>query len=120
VLVPGPAKKITIHVNEDTSSSTDFLYKEVLALLLERGVAGATLLYPQGGFGSHHLLHMQGNMHLHGSGADSGLHLPVRIEFIESVENAESILPALYGLITDGLIESQDTTILKAALRARP
>jgi uncharacterized protein len=120
VLVPGPAKKITIHVNEDTSSSTDFLYKEILALLLDRGVAGATLLHPQGGFGPHHLLHMQGSMHLQGTGSDSGLHLPVRIEFIESVENVASILPALYGLITDGLIESQDTTILKAALRAKP
>ena len=41
MLVPGPAKKVTIHVNEDTSSGTDFLYKEVLALLLDRGVAGA-------------------------------------------------------------------------------
>lgn len=120
MLVPGPAKKVTIHVNEDTSSRTDFLYKEILALLLDRGVAGATLLYPQGGFGSHHLLHMQGNVHLQRSGADSSTHLPVRIEFIESVENVESILPALYELITDGLIESQDTTILKAALRRQP
>jgi PII-like signaling protein len=120
VLVPGPAKKITIHVNEDTSSTTDFLYKEILALLLDRGVAGATLLYPQGGFGSHHLLHMQGSMHLPCSDADSGRHLPVRIEFIESAENVESILPALYELITDGLIESQDVTILKAALREQP
>jgi hypothetical protein len=26
----------------------------------------------------------------------------------------------LYELITDGLIESQDTTVLKAALKAQP
>jgi PII-like signaling protein len=114
VLVPGPAKKITIHVNDDTSSRSDFLYKEILAMLLERGVAGATLLYPQGGFGSHHLMHMQG------SGIDSDRHLPVRIEFIETAENVEALLPALYELITDGLIESQDTTVLKAALKAQP
>jgi PII-like signaling protein len=120
VLVPGLAKKIIIHVNEDTSSRTDFLYKEILALLLERGVAGATLLHPQGGFGSNHLLHMHGSVHLQGSGAEAGLHLPVRIEFIESAENVEAILPALYELITDGLIESQDTTILKASLRTQP
>jgi len=120
VLVPGPAKKITIHVNNDTSSRRDFLYKEILAMLLERGVAGATLLYPQGGFGSHHLMHMQGSTHLQGSGIDSDRHLPVRIEFIETAENVEALLPALYELITDGLIESQDTTVLKAALRPQP
>jgi uncharacterized protein len=113
VLVPGPAKKIVIHVNDDTSARRDFLYKEILALLLDRGVAGATLLYPQGGFGSHHLMHMQGG------GIDSTGHLPVRIEFIETAEKVEALLPALYELITDGLIESQDTTILKAALRER-
>jgi len=120
VLVPGPAKKIIIHVNDDTSSRRDFLYKEILALLLERGVAGATLLYPQGGFGSHHLMHMQGSMNMQGSGFDSDRHLPVRIEFIETAENVEALLPALYELITDGLIESQDTTVLKAALRTQP
>jgi uncharacterized protein len=111
VLVPGPAKKIIIHVNSDTSSHQDFLYQEILALLLERGVAGATLLYPQGGFGSHHL------MHLDRGGIDSDRHMPVRIEFIETAEKVDALLPALYDLISDGLIESQDTTILKAALR---
>jgi hypothetical protein len=111
VLVPGPAKKIIIHVNEDTSARHDFLYKEILALLLDRGVAGATLLYPQAGFGSHHTMHIQGG------GIDSDSHLPVRIEFIETAEKVEALLPALYELITDGLIESQDTIILKAALR---
>jgi PII-like signaling protein len=120
VLVPGPAKKIIIHVNDDTSSRHDFLYKEILAMLLERGVAGATLLYPQGGFGAHHLMHMQGSMQMQGSGIDAGRHLPVRIEFIETAENVEALLPALYELITDGLIESQDTTILKAAFREQP
>jgi uncharacterized protein len=114
VLVPGPAKKIVIHVNDDTSARHDFLYKEILALLLERGVAGATLLHPQGGFGGRHLMRLQDG------GIDSDRHLPVRIEFIETAEKLEALLPALYELITDGLIEAQDTTILKAALRDQP
>ncbi len=111
MLVPGPAKKIVIHLNGDTSSRHDFLYKEILALLLASGVAGATLLYPQGGFGSHHLMHVQGG------GIDSDRHAPGRIEFIETAEKVDALLPALYELVTDGLIEAQDTIILKAALR---
>jgi PII-like signaling protein len=50
----------------------------------------------------------------------SGEHLPVRIEFVETREMVDSLLPALFELITDGLIEAQDTTILKSAFLAEP
>jgi PII-like signaling protein len=42
----------------------------------------------------------------------------VRIEFIEAQEKVDDLLPSLYLLVTDGLIEVQDTTILKIASRA--
>lgn len=106
----GPAKKVTIHLNEDTSSSRDFVYREIFSFLLDQGVAGATLIRPDAGFGPHHRIHSQ-----HGEGAE-GRHLPVRIEFIETKERFEAILPELHRLTTDGLIEAQDTTVLKLAL----
>jgi uncharacterized protein len=114
MLSPGPARKITIHLNEDTSAGHDFLYKEIFSLLYERGVAGAALIRPQAGFGLHHRLHQSKGENL------SGEHLPVRIEFVETREMVDSLLPALFELITDGLIEAQDTTILKSAFRAEP
>ena len=46
MLNPGPAKKVTIHLNEDTAARNDFLYNEIFAFLLARGVAGATLVRP--------------------------------------------------------------------------
>jgi PII-like signaling protein len=110
MLTLGPAKKVTIHLNEDTSSSRDFVYREIFSFLLEQGVAGATLIRPDEGFGPHHRIHAQ-----HGDGVE-GQHLPVRIEFIESAERFEAILPELFRLTTDGLIEAHDTTILKLAL----
>jgi PII-like signaling protein len=46
------------------------------------------------------------------------LHLPVRIEFVDSEEKVASILPMLCDLVTDGLIEMHETTIVKTtALR---
>jgi PII-like signaling protein len=57
MLSPGLARKVTIHLNEDTSAGRDFLYKEIFSLLYERGVAGASLIRPQAGFGFHHRLH---------------------------------------------------------------
>jgi PII-like signaling protein len=109
MLTTGPGLKVTIHVNADIGSRTRFLHEEILQLLFERGVAGATLLRVQVGFGSHHHLHTEG------AAGVEGEHLPVRIEFIESQETVDAILPALYELVSDGVIEAQRTTILKIA-----
>lgn len=108
MLSAGPAKKVTIHLNEDTSSRHDFLFNEILTFLYRQGVAGATLLRPQAGFGGHHRMH---NASAEGI---AGEHLPIRIEFIESLANTDAILPDLLALVTDGLVEVQDTTILRA------
>ena len=109
MLIPGPAKKVTIHLNEDTSSRSDYLSHEILSLLLKQGVAGATVLRPEAGFGSHHRIHTQEG------GADTAQHMPLRIEFIDTEQNIAILLPLLRELVTDGLIEAQDTVILKAA-----
>lgn len=110
MLVPGAAKKITIHFNEDTSSRYDYLSREVLDLLLSRGVAGATLFRPEAGFGSHHRIHVPEG------GIDTDRHMPLRIEFIDTEENVNALLPLLRELVTDGLIEAQDTVILQVAV----
>ena len=105
----GPAKKVTIHLNEDTSSGRDFLSREILSLLLKEGVAGANLLRPEAGFGSHH------RMHTYEGGSDTAQHMPLRIEFIDTEQNVKYLLPLLQELVTDGLIEAQDTVILKVS-----
>jgi uncharacterized protein len=110
VLDLGPAKKVTIHLNEDTSAQSDFLSREIITLLLEQGVAGATVLRPEAGFGSHHRVHSDKG------GIDYAEHMPLRIEFIDTEQNIEALLPLLRELVTDGLIEAQDTVILKAAV----
>src|SRR5580658_6966677 len=109
MLSPGLAKKITIHLNEDTGAQADFLSREIISLLLREGVAGATLTRPEAGFGSHHRMHTQEG------GLDTARHMPLRIEFIDTEQNIANFLPLLQEILTDGLIEAQDTMILKAA-----
>ena len=109
MLTCGPAKKVTIHLNEDTSSGEGFTYERVFAFLMEHGVSGATLTRPEQGFGAHHHVHSRT-----GHGAESR-HLPVRIEFIEGPERVQSILPALCEMVRDGLIEAHDTMVIKVA-----
>jgi PII-like signaling protein len=114
MLSPGPAKKVIIHLNEDTSSARDFLYNEIFTFLFDRGIAGASMIHPHAGFGSHHRVHTAG------AGSVEGEHLPVRIEFLESSEVVDSLMAALCRLVSDGVVEVQATTIVKIASRAQP
>jgi PII-like signaling protein len=44
----------------------------------------------------------------------AGEHRPLRIEFIETAERVEELLPALYEIVTDGLIAVHDITVVKS------
>jgi PII-like signaling protein len=113
MLAKGPAKKVTIYLNEDTKSPHGPLYQAIVQFLKTRSVAGATLMRPHSGFGSHHQIHSP-DMEAQAE------HLPIRIEFVDTPERVDRLLPTLYDMVTDGLIEVQDTTILKAATSAEP
>lgn len=107
MLERGRAQKVTVYLNEDSTSSENFTYEQVLQFLYEQEIAGATLIRPEQGFGSHHQ-----------RTSSTRRHLPVRIEFIDSPQVIEAILPALCDIVSDGLVEIQETTIVKAAKQA--
>jgi PII-like signaling protein len=111
VLTKGPAKKVTIFINEDTQHRMTALHDSLMTFLMHKGVSGATATRAFSGFGSHHTLHTPKIELL-------AQHLPIRIEFVETAEKVEELLPTLYDLVTDGLIEVQDTTVVKHAQRS--
>lgn len=113
MLAKGPAKKVTIFVNEDTRHHLGPLYEAILDLLRRKGMAGATATRALAGFGPGRAVHTAKIELL-------SEHLPIRIEFIDTAARVDEVLPALYDMVTDGLIEVQDTTIVKAAARERP
>jgi PII-like signaling protein len=112
MLQKGTAKKVTIFVNEDTQHHFGALYESILTWLMHKGVAGATATRAMAGFGAHQVLHTTKIEVL-------SEHLPVRIEFIESSEKVEELLPTLYEMVTDGVIEVQDTQVVKVAKKER-
>lgn len=112
MLAKGAAKKVTIYVNQDTREHLTPLYESILDFLLHKGVSGATATRALAGFGGHRLVHTPKIEVL----AD---HLPVRIEFIDTAEKVDQLLPALYDMVTDGLIEVQETTIVKVASKEK-
>ena len=112
MLKKGPAKKVTIFVNEDAKHHLTTLHEAILQFLLHKGVSGATASRAMAGFGPHHVMHTTKTETLME-------HLPVRIEFIETAETVDAVMPTLYDMVTDGLIEVQDTVIIKAVMIER-
>ena len=113
MLQKGTAKKVTIFINEDARHRFDSLCDAILTFLLHKGVAGATATRAMAGFGAHQVMHTTRIEAL-------TEHLPIRIEFIESAQKVDEIMPTLYDMVTDGVIEVQDTTVVKAANQERP
>jgi len=111
MLTKGPAKKVTIFINEDTQHHMTALHDSIMTYLLHKGVSGATATRAYAGFGTHQLMHTPNVEAL-------AEHLPVRIEFIETAAKVEEVLPTLYDMVSDGLIEVQDTTVVKFAQRS--
>ena len=109
----GPAKKVTIYVNEDTQYHLGPLYEAILTFLMSKGVTGATASRAMAGFGPHQVMHTTKIEVL-------TEHLPIRIEFVETAEKVDAVLPTLYDMVTDGLIEVQDTTIVKSVMKEQP
>lgn len=112
MLSKGAAKKVTVYVNEDTQRHLTPLYESILTFLLHKGVSGATATRALAGFGGHRTLHTPNVEAL-------SEHLPIRIEFIESAEKVEEILPTLYDMVSDGVIEVQDTNVVKVAMKEK-
>lgn len=113
MLQKGTAKKVTIFVNEDTQHHFSSLCDSILTFLLHKGVSGATATRAMAGFGAHHVMHTTKIEVL-------AEHLPIRIEFIESADKVDELMPTLYDMVTDGVIEIQDTQVVKVANKEHP
>ncbi|HEY0263975.1 MAG TPA: DUF190 domain-containing protein [Granulicella sp.] len=104
-----PGVKVTLYLNRDTTATHGFLHEDILRMLAERGIRGASVLRPYAGFGAHHMLHTEG------AGPVAGEHLPVLIVFVEEEHRANAVLPELLEMVTDGMVEAHPTQILKIA-----
>jgi len=92
MLKPGAAKRVTVHLNEDTNTVGGFIHERVFSWLFSRSVAGATVLGPEAGFGEHH--RRQG----HEGREGERRHLPVQIQFVEEPNVADALLAPLSSI----------------------
>ncbi len=108
MLTAGPAKKVSIYVGEEHKYHGQSLYSAILDFLFYHGISGASVIRGVAGFGADHHLH---TTRIEVLTAD----LPMKVEFIESAHKVEEVLPKLQELAGTGLIEIQDTMVIKPA-----
>ncbi|HEX5473201.1 MAG TPA: DUF190 domain-containing protein [Vicinamibacterales bacterium] len=106
MLTQGPAKKVVVYVGEDVRHRGEPLYFTILNFLFYHGVSGATVLKGMAGFGGDHRLHTARIL-------DASENLPIKIEFVEAPAKIDELMPKLVQMVGTGLIEVQETTIVK-------
>src|SRR5712691_9138523 len=107
-LKQGPAKKLIITVNESARWHGRSVYNALLELFQHKGLAGATVSRGIAGFTGHGTIQTINVLDLASA-------LPVRIEIVDSPEAIERVLPDVYDIVDKGIVEVQDTTVVKFA-----
>jgi PII-like signaling protein len=108
MLQPGKAVKVAIYISDGAKHHGIPTYSSILDFLFHSGIAGATVHKGVAGFGAAHRIH-SGNI------LEISDHLPIKIEFIETREKVDAIMPELEKRVTSGLIEMQETTVIVSA-----
>lgn len=113
MLQKGPAKKLTIYLDETHQWHGEALYEALVGLFQRKGVSGVTVIRGFAGFGESHVYHTTKILRL-------SENLPVKIEVVESEEVIRRILPTVYEMVEKGVVEMSDTEVIKASTPPQP
>jgi PII-like signaling protein len=105
MLTSGKAVKVTLYLSDGAKHLGVPVYASILDFLFHSGIGGATVVKGVAGFGHAHRIH---SAHI----LEISDHLPVKIEFIETREKVDAVLPELEKRTGSGLIEIQETTVI--------
>jgi uncharacterized protein len=108
MLQSGKAVRVTIYLSDGAKHHGVPVYSSILDFLFQSGIAGAAVFKGVAGFGATHHIHSANIL-------DISDHLPIKIEFIETREKVDAVLPELEKRIDSGLIEVLDTTVFVPA-----
>lgn len=102
----GPAKKLTIYVDESDKYKGKPVYEILVDIFYRQKIAGVSVFRGVAGYGSDGVFHTSKILEL-------STDLPVKIEVIESEEMISKILPLVTDVVEKGLIEISDTVVIK-------
>ena len=100
-----PGVKVSVYINEADEWKRRPLHLELLRMLHAEGIAGGTVLHAVAGFTGHGQVETS-------SLVDAGGKLPLVIEFIDSAEAVERVMPKLTAMAAHRLIVRQNLEIV--------
>jgi hypothetical protein len=96
--------KVSIYINEADEWKHRPLHLEILRMLHHEGLAGGSVLRAVAGFTGHGRVETT-------SLVDAGGKLPLVVEFIDTVENVERVMPTVKTMVGRRLIVRQQVQI---------
>lgn len=102
----GPAKKLTIYVDEADKFHGKPVYEVLLDIFFKKKLAGASVFRGIEGYGSDGVFHTAKILELSTT-------LPVKIEVVDSEETINGVLGDITSIVEKGLIEVSDTVVIK-------
>lgn len=104
----GPAKKLTIYVDESDKSHGKPIYEVLLDIFYKKKIAGVSVFRGVAGYGSHGVFHTAKMLEL-------STDLPVKIEVVDSEDMINSVLDDVTSVVEKGLVEVSDTNVVKCS-----
>ncbi len=108
----GPAKKLSIYIEESDKFHGKPVYEVLLDIFYKRKIAGASVFRGIEGYGSDGVFHTAKILELSTS-------LPVKIEVVDSEAMINDILEEISSIVERGLIEISDTNVIKCCERKK-
>ena len=108
----GPAKKLTIYVDEADKFHGTPVYEVLLEVFYKKKISGASVFRGVAGYGSDGVFHTAKMLELSTT-------LPVKIEVVDSEEMINDVLPDVTSIVERGLIEVSDTQVIKCCERKK-
>lgn len=106
MVTEGPAKKLTIYVDEVDKFHGKPVYEVLLDIFFKKKIMGVSVFRGIAGYGSDGVFHTSKMLELSTS-------MPVKLEVVESEEMINRVLPDVYHVVEKGMVEVTDTNVIK-------
>lgn len=111
MVAKGPAKKLTIYIDEIDKFHGRPIYEILLDIFFKKKIIGVSVFRGIAGYGGDGIFHTAKMLELSTS-------LPVKIEAVDSEEMINKVLPDVYHVVEKGLVEVSDTNVIKSSATA--
>jgi PII-like signaling protein len=111
MVTKGPAKKLTVYLDETDKFHGKPVYEVLLDIFFKKKIMGVSVFRGIAGYGSDGVFHTSKMLELSTS-------MPVKVEVVESEEMINKVLPDVYHVVEKGMVQVTDTNVVKCCPKA--